>query len=52
MYRQCKLESGGINPDVIMRTEDVAFIPCDEQNPDYQAYLAWVAEGNTILPPE
>lgn len=31
----------------IYRVEDSAFIPVNEQNSDYQAYLAWVAEGNT-----
>lgn len=32
---------------VIVRKTDNAFIPCDPANTDYQAYLAWVAEGNT-----
>jgi hypothetical protein len=27
-------------------------IPFDEANTDYQAYLKWVAEGNTPLPAE
>ncbi|NDB91022.1 MAG: hypothetical protein EB166_09525, partial [Thaumarchaeota archaeon] len=31
----------------IRRVEDSALIPCDISNTDYQAYLAWVAEGNT-----
>ena len=26
---------------------DESWIPMDESNFDYQAYLAWVAEGNT-----
>ena len=33
--------------DCINRKEDNAFIPFDNGNKDYQAYLAWVAEGNT-----
>jgi len=31
----------------ILRKEDNAFIPKDSDNIDYQAYLAWVAKGNT-----
>jgi len=27
-------------------------IPLDPDNTDYQAYLKWVAEGNTPLPAE
>ena len=34
-------------PHAVLRKEDNAFIPFDEGNTDYQAYLAWVAEGNT-----
>jgi hypothetical protein len=30
----------------IVRLLDNAFIPFDEANTDYQAYLTWVAEGN------
>ena len=34
----------------VKRTTDSTFIPFDESNRDYQAYLAWVAEGNTPDP--
>jgi hypothetical protein len=30
--------------------EGFTFIPLNEKNSDYQAYLKWVAEGNTPLP--
>ena len=33
--------------NTVLRKEDNSFIPFDEGNTDYQAYLAWVAEGNT-----
>jgi hypothetical protein len=34
----------------IKRLTDNAFIPLSEANTDYQAYLKWVAEGNTPAP--
>ena len=33
--------------DTIIRIADNAAIPKDEENIDYQDYLAWVADGNT-----
>ena len=35
---------------VIERLSDNTFIPMNPDNTDYQAYLKWVAEGNTPQP--
>jgi hypothetical protein len=36
--------------NIIHRLTDNFFIPFDPANTDYQAYLKWVAEGNTPEP--
>jgi hypothetical protein len=50
MYKQTQLTFGQIKPSCIIRTTDGACIPFDPANTDYQAYLKWVAEGNTPEP--
>jgi hypothetical protein len=49
MYKQIKdWQNNLVNG--VKRVSDDAFIPFDKANTDYQAYLKWVAEGNTPLP--
>jgi len=50
MYKILTDSSRKIVPEIvqcIVRIEDNATIPMDEGNRDYQAYLEWIAEGNT-----
>ena len=49
MY-QFLLETPLGKPQCVKRLSDNAFIPFDEQNTDYQAYLKWLDEGNEPLP--
>ncbi len=42
-----KLQVGSFGEKSVIRLEDNAQIPLAEGNTDYQAYLKWVAEGNT-----
>ena len=49
MYKLIK-DKQGIQLNQVVRLQEGAFIPFDPANTDYQAYLAWLAEGNTPLP--
>jgi hypothetical protein len=42
--------TGQANTTIVKRLPDNAFVPFEPANTDYQAYLAWLAEGNQPLP--
>ena len=50
MYKKCKSDSIFGEANAVIRTTDGASIPFDPANTDYQAYLKWLAEGNTPEP--
>ena len=45
-----KLVNGANEQPIAVNRSDGWSIPFDPANTDYQAYLKWVAEGNTPLP--
>jgi hypothetical protein len=47
MFKLISVVAGG---GMVQRLADNAFIPFDPANTDYQAYLEWLAEGNTPEP--
>jgi hypothetical protein len=50
MYKQIKPMFENVEPTMVQRISDNAFIPFDPANMDYQEYLRWLAEGNTPEP--
>jgi hypothetical protein len=50
MYKLIVHSSTAPNPSCIKRLVDNCLIPFDPDNTDYQAYLAWLAEGNVPTP--
>jgi hypothetical protein len=50
MYKLIKPHWSAPEQRHVQRLSDSVFIPFDQGNIDYQAYLKWLAEGNTPLP--
>ena len=50
MYKLLKDHLGNEYAVVIEKNGVRTSIPFDPANTDYQAYLAWIAEGNTPTP--
>lgn len=51
-YKLQKYRDGSL-ADIVCKIDDngtLYFIPFNEANTDYQAYLKWLAEGNTPEP--
>jgi hypothetical protein len=52
LLRKQQTPNGLIDTNIVQRLSDGACIPFAEDNTDYQAYLAWLAEGNVPTPAE
>lgn len=49
MYQELIHPISGDTLDVVLRLEDLAYVPCVEGNTDFAEYQAWLARGNTPL---
>jgi hypothetical protein len=47
-YKLLKSSDGSVS--FVQRLSDMASIPFDPANTDYQQYLEWLSEGNEPLP--
>jgi len=52
MYKLTPIDNLSNKVESVIRLSDNAYIPFAPDNTDYQAYLKWVAEGNTPEPAE
>jgi hypothetical protein len=50
MYQRFVISTIYGDQECVIRTADKAHISSDESHPDYQQYLAWLADGNTPEP--
>ena len=50
MYKLTNPLAPATEMSCVIRLSDKAAIPINPANTDYQAYLKWLAEGNTPLP--
>jgi hypothetical protein len=50
MYKKLPIDTLTNKTYGILRLTDMACIPFDLANTDYQAYLAWIEDGNEPLP--
>ena len=50
-YRQVTDMEGNIANYAIIRLPDLASVPNDDQNTDWQQYQVWLSEGGVPLPP-